>query len=96
MSPCPKGLVQEAIKTIKEAIATATENRIYYERQLKRFSGWGAKLDLYSQRPGHGTSLSHSTTCVKSRLDPLPSAKTVDFQGVIFNNCYHFLEYHVD
>jgi tetratricopeptide (TPR) repeat protein len=43
-----KGLVQEAIKTIKEAIATATENRIYYERQLKRFSGWGAKLDLYS------------------------------------------------
>ena len=39
MSPCPKGLVQEAIKTIKEAIATATENRIYYERQLKRFLG---------------------------------------------------------
>jgi len=32
-----KGLVQKAIKTIEEAIATATENRSYYEKQLRRF-----------------------------------------------------------
>lgn len=34
-----KGLVDEAIKTIEEAMATATENRGYYEKQLKKFSG---------------------------------------------------------
>ena len=32
-----KGLIDEAIKSIEEAIATATENRSYYEKQLKRF-----------------------------------------------------------
>ncbi|MCJ7686066.1 MAG: hypothetical protein MUO68_17425, partial [Desulfobacteraceae bacterium] len=36
-----KGLVQEAIKTIEEAMATATENRSYYEKQLRRFLGSG-------------------------------------------------------
>ena len=33
-----KGLVDEAIRTIREAIAGAAENRAYYEAQLKRFS----------------------------------------------------------
>jgi len=36
-----KGLVKEAIKTIEEAIATATENRSYYEKQLEKFLGSG-------------------------------------------------------
>jgi tetratricopeptide (TPR) repeat protein len=31
------GLDEEAIKTIKEAISLATENRGYYEKQLKKF-----------------------------------------------------------
>jgi tetratricopeptide (TPR) repeat protein len=34
-----KGLLQEAIKTIEEAIATATDNRSYYKKQLKKFLG---------------------------------------------------------
>ena len=35
------GLIQEAIKSIEEAIATATEKRSYYEKQLKRFIDGG-------------------------------------------------------
>jgi Zn-dependent protease with chaperone function len=31
------GLIQEAVKTIREAIALATENRGYYEKQLSKF-----------------------------------------------------------
>jgi Zn-dependent protease with chaperone function len=34
-----KGRVEEAIRTIEEALAGATENRGYYEKQLKRFLG---------------------------------------------------------
>ncbi|MBW1782375.1 MAG: M48 family metalloprotease [Deltaproteobacteria bacterium] len=34
-----EGRVDEAIRTIEEAIATARENRAYYEKQLKRFIG---------------------------------------------------------
>ncbi len=33
------GRVEEAIRTIEEAIAVAKENRAYYEKQLKRFVG---------------------------------------------------------
>ena len=33
------GLIREAIKTIQEAIALATENKGYYEKQLKKFMG---------------------------------------------------------
>ncbi|MCD6306246.1 MAG: M48 family metalloprotease [Deltaproteobacteria bacterium] len=36
------GCLEDAIKTIKEALATATENMGYYERQLKRFEKGGA------------------------------------------------------
>jgi len=32
------GFIPEAVKTIKEAIALAKENRGYYEKQLKKFS----------------------------------------------------------
>ncbi|MBW1711284.1 MAG: hypothetical protein JRH04_14725, partial [Deltaproteobacteria bacterium] len=31
------GLIREAEKAIREAIALATENRGYYEKQLKKF-----------------------------------------------------------
>ena len=31
------GLIQEAVKTIEEAITLATNGREYYERQLKKF-----------------------------------------------------------
>lgn len=31
------GIIREAVKTIREAIALATENRGYYEKQLKKF-----------------------------------------------------------
>ena len=33
------GQIPEAIDAVKEAIATATENKSYYEKQLKRFAG---------------------------------------------------------
>ena len=31
------GAIQEAIKTIKEALAMAKENREYYKKQLRKF-----------------------------------------------------------
>jgi len=34
-----RGRAAEAMRTIEEALAAATENRGYYEKQLKRFSG---------------------------------------------------------
>jgi len=39
------GRVEDAIRTIKEALATATENRGYYERQLKRFQKGAWDID---------------------------------------------------
>ena len=33
------GLQADAVRTIREAIDTATENRAYYEKQLQRFAG---------------------------------------------------------
>lgn len=39
------GRVEEAIRTIEEALAGATENRDYYKKQLKRFSDADRKHD---------------------------------------------------